>query len=352
MLATQKASECNRELSMQVVMEYISSGKTTIVCPRCHSFPIVELSYTPNTKRLERTECYCRCGYISYCAMGITYSSMPDDKSFAMGFRKVSSEPLSPSEIESVKEAASSIDVPLDVLVFNDLIALRGPNGTHYNYEDDKIYITQNIFPDLTSNSTHPRDLLSVRAVLAHEYYGHRPNRQEYLSDKEKGVHTLSYWEDETRASITAAKFTPNLSQMEKAMLIQDAAYRARENSQVLELDDYMKNILYGDGSAKPIALPLVYKPVEEVRMALDSSLRQAYPDRYDNCDYIPDVYYEGYRAEAYVEEIVIFNPDGTEIKSITDPDIVDSINSEADLQDYLEDYVDKLSRDYDDRSL
>lgn len=68
--------------------------------------------------------------------------------------------------------------------------------------------------------------------------------------------------------------------------------------------------------------------------------------------DVIPDVYYNGYKATVYENEIVIYGTDDAEIKSITDPDIVDSINSEADLQNYLEDYVDKLSRDYDDRSL
>lgn len=63
---------------------------------------------------------------------------------------------------------------------------------------------------------------------------------------------------------------------------------------------------------------------------------------------YIPDVYYEGYRAEAYSSELVIYNSDDKEIESITDPDVIDKINNEDDLQDYLEDYVDKLNRDYD----
>lgn len=67
-----------------------------------------------------------------------------------------------------------------------------------------------------------------------------------------------------------------------------------------------------------------------------------------DEKEHIPDVYYKGYRAEAYSSELVIYNSDDKEIDSITDPDVVAKINSEADLQDYLEDYVDKLNRDYD----
>ena len=34
------------------------------------------------------------------------------------------------------------------------------------------IYIKGDVLPDL--NSTHPRDLMSPKAVLAHEYYGHK----------------------------------------------------------------------------------------------------------------------------------------------------------------------------------
>ena len=64
--------------------------------------------------------------------------------------------------------------------------------------------------------------------------------------------------------------------------------------------------------------------------------------------DVIPDVYYNGYKATVYENEIVIYGTDDAEIKSITDPDIVDSINNEDDLQDYLEEYVKKLNRDYD----
>jgi hypothetical protein len=47
------------------------------------------------------------------------------------------------------------------------------------------------VFPD--NNSNHPRDLMSERAVFAHEYYGHRTYRGTKLKS---GV-----WNDEFRAS-------------------------------------------------------------------------------------------------------------------------------------------------------
>lgn len=91
---------------------------------------------------------------------------------------------------------------------------------------------------------------MSVAAVLAHEYYGHRAYRDEYLADAQKGsnYHTTQTWEDECRASITAAKKTPNLTQMDRAYLINDAVYRAQEYGQYIELDDFMKGVLWGDG--------------------------------------------------------------------------------------------------------
>ncbi|MBO6194632.1 MAG: HipA domain-containing protein [Clostridiales bacterium] len=64
--------------------------------------------------------------------------------------------------------------------------------------------------------------------------------------------------------------------------------------------------------------------------------------------DYIESVEYKGYIADVYNDRIVIKNPSGSE-KLITDMDVVDFIYSEDDLQDYLEEYVNNLNRDYDD---
>ena len=58
--------------------------------------------------------------------------------------------------------------------------------------------------------------------------------------------------------------------------------------------------------------------------------------------DYIKPVEYNGYNADIYDDRIVIKDPDGSETQ-ITDMDDVDSINSEADLREYLERYIDNL---------
>ena len=89
---------------------------------------------------------------------------------------------------------------------------------------------------------------MSVGAVLAHEYFGHRPYRDEYLSDMEQGddYHTTPIWQDECRASINAAKTAYNLTDKDKSNLVMDAIYRAKEFGHLIEMDDFMKEVVYG----------------------------------------------------------------------------------------------------------
>ena len=177
------------------------------------------------------------------------------DKQMANGQRNTSLLPLTEEEIEFVKKEIVRIgaEKDMDIFVFNDPVYISNPYlGTGYNFEKDLIYITKNVFPDDKYGSIHPRDLMSVGAVLAHEYWGHRPYREEYLKDKalsteEHSYHTVPEWEDECRASINASKLAPNLTDAEKISLIMDAIYRAKEYGQYIEMDDYMKGVLYGD---------------------------------------------------------------------------------------------------------
>lgn len=169
-----------------------------------------------------------------------------DDKDMANGMRDTSKTPLSESEIEFVKSEILRIGADLSVFVFNDEEHI--PVSTCYNFIEDKIYVTRNVFPDERYGSTHPRDLMSVGAVLAHEYYGHRPYRDEYLSDMKQGddYHTTPIWQDECRASINAAKTAHNLTEKDKCNLIMDAIYRAKEFGHLIEMDNFMKEVVYG----------------------------------------------------------------------------------------------------------
>ena len=175
--------------------------------------------------------------------------SSADDKNLANGMRNTSGTPLSDSEIEFVKSEINRIQADASVFVFNEPDHLA--DSTCYNFEDDKIYVTRNVFPDEKYASAHPRDTMSVGAVLAHEYYGHRHFRDEYLSDWEKGrdYHTVPLWEDECRASLIAAQFAPGLTAIDKRDLVLDAVYRAKEYGQLIEMNDFMKEAVYGYSS-------------------------------------------------------------------------------------------------------
>jgi hypothetical protein len=168
------------------------------------------------------------------------------DKNMSNGKRDMSRTPLTESEIEYVKKEIKRIQADESKFVFNDKEHIQ--KSTCYNFYKDIIYVTRNVFPDIKYASAHPRDLMSVGAVLAHEYYGHRTYREEYLNDFELGenYYTTELWQDECRASITAAKITPGLTQKEKADLIMDAVYRAEEFNHYIEMDKFMKEVLYG----------------------------------------------------------------------------------------------------------
>ena len=170
----------------------------------------------------------------------------PSDKELANGMRNNTKTPLTEEEIALVKKEIARIEADETKFILNDIDHIH--LSTCYNFVEDIVYVTKNVLPDEKYGSVHPRDLMSVAAVLAHEYYGHRTYRDEYISDsKHEGTYyTVPLWQDECRASITAAKTTPNLTNEERRDLILDAVYRAREYGQLIELDDFMKETLYG----------------------------------------------------------------------------------------------------------
>lgn len=146
------------------------------------------------------------------------------------GLRTAPSHILTETEIESLKKDIASIGADESVFKFN--------KGHRTGYDDvlDEIRVKGDILPDLDSN--HPRDRMSSRAALAHEYYGHRANRGTNLPN--------GAWNDEFRASYMAAKNCPNLSDEERADLILDALERAKESGVTIKNNSFIRRILYG----------------------------------------------------------------------------------------------------------
>ena len=148
----------------------------------------------------------------------------------ANGLRKSATLPLSNEDIIFLKSEIKNIGADENIFIFNSGVS------TGYNDKYDIIRITSNVFPD--ENSLHPRDLMSARAVLAHEYYGHRAYRNTKLAP--------GSWNDEFRASYSAAKNCPNLSLQDRAYLIMDAIERAKEVGVTIKYNEFMRRVLYG----------------------------------------------------------------------------------------------------------
>ena len=137
---------------------------------------------------------------------------------------------LSNDEILDLKNDIKSIDADETVFKFN--------SGMRTGYDDvrDEIRVKGDVIPDSSSN--HPRDRMSSRAVLAHEYYGHRANRGTKLP---KGA-----WNDEFRASYMAAKNCPSLNEDDRRYLILDTLERAKESGVTIKNNDFIRKVLYG----------------------------------------------------------------------------------------------------------
>ena len=98
---------------------------------------------------------------------------------------------------------------------------------TCYNSEYDCVFVGTNVSPDEVYAGTSAKDKLTVAAVLAHEFYGHGPNRDLYeavsMAAQRNEPVTLIRWKDEIRASLSAARYAPELTVVERAGLINDA---------------------------------------------------------------------------------------------------------------------------------
>ena len=83
---------------------------------------------------------------------------------------------------------------------------------------------------------------MSPRAVLAHEYYGHK-----YFDDI-FGIKNppQGSWNDEFRASYNAAIMAPNLTDEDRMYLMLDALERAKQAGVNIRITDVIRRILYG----------------------------------------------------------------------------------------------------------
>lgn len=153
----------------------------------------------------------------------------PNWRSFASGLRKQASR-LTDAEINVLRADIDAIGADLSVFSFN--------TGLYTGYDDELavIHVLGDVMPD--KNGTSSRDVMSSRAVLAHEYYGHY--------NFAPSSFPIGDWRDEMRASYIAAKTSPGLSCEERRDLVVDAYDRAREAGYNYEYSKWAKEIVYG----------------------------------------------------------------------------------------------------------
>lgn len=137
---------------------------------------------------------------------------------------------LTEEEIDSVIADAKALGIPRSILRFNE------KNRTGFYDGDELIYIRGDVLPDRSSNVL--RDLLTPRAVLAHEYYGHYKSHPSKFEPED--------WRDEFMASYKAAINAPNLSDSERRMLMLDAYDRAKEAGVKVVYNKEARRIIYG----------------------------------------------------------------------------------------------------------
>jgi hypothetical protein len=141
---------------------------------------------------------------------------------------------LNEEEISSIIKIIKILGADPSIFRFNQ--------GNQTGFLDSKgiINVRGDVLPDL--NSTHPRDLMSPMAVIAHEYYGHKYYWDKFgVRNPEPGA-----WNDEFRASYHAAIYAPNMSNMDRMYLMMDALERAKEGGVSIRITEIMRRILYG----------------------------------------------------------------------------------------------------------
>ncbi len=161
---------------------------------------------------------------------GIIKARNISERRMANGLRTSPYHILSDEEIKSVKKAAKELNIPENILRFNQ------GNQTGFSDRKEIINIRGDILPDKSSNNL--RDILSSKAVLAHEYYGHYKNHPSQFR--------VGDWRDEFRASYCAALNAPNLSDEERRMLMLDAYDRAREAGVSVRYNKKARRLIYG----------------------------------------------------------------------------------------------------------
>lgn len=152
------------------------------------------------------------------------------ERAFANGPRRGALRIVTEVEKLQIKREAESIGVPVNLLSFNT------GKKTSFDEMTGLINVRGDVFP--SEYALNKDSILSSKAVLAHEYYGHyRMYPSRFGFDD---------WRDEFQASYRAAIDTPNLSDTDRRLLMLDAYDRAKRAGVTVRYNDIARKIIYG----------------------------------------------------------------------------------------------------------
>ena len=113
--------------------------------------------------------------------------------------------------------------------------------------ENGRVVVTREIFPFTDFSAYHPRSLMSVGAFLAFLY-------RSLLNGRCMG------WRGMALVSIEAAKTTPNLTDVERSSLVQNAVHKAHIHGCRILLDACSMKMLCGQECAKALKQPFIVR--------------------------------------------------------------------------------------------
>jgi len=152
------------------------------------------------------------------------------------GFR--SDLPLTPEQIEELKAYAKKLGFPEDKIYIADMVTSSN-TGMLY---DEILLINNGVLPT-NLPTRNPNSLISGQGTIAHEVIGHYETaikgtsfNQYDIINNELVRNSYNAALDEAQASIRAARFAPDLTYGERAMLIRDGLQRLKQEG--LKIND------------------------------------------------------------------------------------------------------------------
>lgn len=146
--------------------------------------------------------------------------------------------PLTPEQIEELKAYAQKLGFPEDKIYIADMVTSSN-TGMLY---DEILLINNDVLPT-NLPTRNPNSLISGRGTIAHEVIGHYETaikgtsfNQYDIINNELIRNSYNAALDEAQASIRAARFAPDLTYGERAMLIRDGLQRLKQEG--LKIND------------------------------------------------------------------------------------------------------------------